>query len=287
MTGKAVEEIHPKITPFVKWAGGKRQLLDDLAKFFPKKYERYVEPFVGGGIMYLALQPQRAILGDTNEELMNCYMVVKEHLDELIEALLQYQQHVSDKDYYYSVRGQDPRSLTSVARAARFMYLNKTCYNGLYRVNRKGDFNVPFGKRERAPQLFNGDNLKAISRLLQTAELVAGDFEEIASQACAGDFVYFDPPYHRLSDKHSFTSYSINDFGEDDHKRLAQVFQQLDSNRCTVLLTNSDTPLVRNLYSGYVIEPVMTNRMINCKGSGRGNFPELIISNHGQSRLSL
>lgn len=287
VTEQPLKRVRLEVTPFVKWAGGKRQLLSKLSKFVPDEYNRYIEPFVGGGVVYLMLQPKRAILGDSNEELMNCYLAVKEYLDDLIQALAEHQQHVPDKEYYYSIRGQDPRSLSTVARAARFIYLNKTCYNGLYRVNRKGEFNVPFGKHDSAPQLFDEDNLKAISRVLQGAELSAGDFQDIVSHASAGDFVYFDPPYLRPSDKHSFTSYSINDFNEDDHNRLARVFQELDGKGCTVLLTNSDTPVVRTLYSGYVIEPVMTKRIINCKAGERGNFPELIISNHGQQRFPL
>lgn len=286
---EAPKRISLKVTPFVKWAGGKRQLLSRLTKFVPEKdkYNRYVEPFVGGGAVYLALQPQRAILGDSNEELMNCYKVVKDQLDELIQALLDYQSHVSDKGHYYSVRRQDLQSLTSVARAARFIYLNKTCYNGLYRVNQKGEFNVPFGKHERPPTLCNEDNLRAISQLLQNVELVAGDFAQTAARACKGDFVYLDPPYHRPPKINSFTSYSINGFGENEHKRLAKVFQELDRKGCIVVLTNSDTEFVHNLYDGYVVEPAMTSRMINCKGDKRGDFPELIISNRGQQRFSL
>jgi len=287
VTEQAPKRIRLEVTPFVKWAGGKRQLLDKLSKFFPDRFERYVEPFVGGGIVYLALQPERAILGDSNEELMNCYTVVKEQLDELIQALTDYQSHVSDKDYYYSVRAQDPRALTSVARAARFIYLNKTCYNGLYRVNRKGEFNVPFGKHERPPTLYDEDNLRAISQLLQNVELVAGDFTETAARTSKGDFVYLDPPYHRSPTINSFTSYSINGFGENEHECLAKMFQELDRKGCTVVLTNSDTEFVRNLYNGYVIEHVTTSRMINCKGDKRGDFPELIISNRRQNRLPL
>lgn len=287
MKRQVLKETRPKIAPFVKWAGGKRQLLSPLTKFFPDEYERYIEPFVGGGSVYFSLQHERAILGDSNRDLMNCYTVIKEHLDELIQALHGYQQHVADKDYYYTIRAQKPDILSPVEQAARFIYLNKTCYNGLYRVNQKGEFNVPFGKHERPPTLYDGDNLREISQLLQNAELIEGDFGETALLASEGDFVYLDPPYYRTPKKNSFTSYSINSFGKKEHARLAKAFQELDNKGCIVVLTNSDKRFIRNLYRDYVIKPVMTNRMINCKGSGRGNFPELIISNRGQQKFSI
>lgn len=291
LTEQASERIHLKATPFVKWAGGKRQLIAALSKFFPHKYERYVEPFVGGGAVYLVLQPERAILGDSSEGLMNSYNVVKEHADELIEALGRHQRHVLDKEYYYSIREQNAALLDNVARAARFIFLNKTCYNGLYRVNQQGRFNVPFGKHERAPKLYDEDNLRAISRLLQNADLVVRDFSDTALLASKGDFVYLDPPYHRQSNASNFTSYSRDDFRDEDHVHLAEIFQTLDRRGCTVLLTNSDTELVRELYKdkGYVMESVPANRTINSKPAERGNFRVLLISNYeplyGQPRL--
>lgn len=286
-----VEEFpKSKLIPFVKWAGGKRQLLRDLQRFFPAKVERYVEPFVGGGVVYLALQPDRAILGDSNEELMNCYAVVKDHVNELIKTLNRYTPYVLDKEFYYRIRNKDTNSLDRVARAARFIFLNKTCYNGLYRVNQKGKFNVPFGKHERPPKLYDEDNLKAISRLLQNAELVAGDFSKTALLISPGDFVYLDPPYHRLPNASSLTSYSTDDFTDEDHARLAETFQTLDRLGCSVVLTDSDTERVRELYKGYVTESVPANRMINSKPAERGNFRVLLISNYepryGQRDLS-
>lgn len=278
-----------RLTPFVKWAGGKTQLLPHIRRFFPAegKYKRYVEPFVGGAAIYLALQPERAILGDISKELMSCYVAVRDHIDELIEALNSHSSHVLNKHYYYFIRGQDPDNLDSVARAARFIFLNKTCYNGLYRVNRKGQFNVPFGKHERPPKLYDEANLRPISELLKNAELVAEDFSETALRASAGDFVYLDPPYHRPSNANNFTSYSSNGFDEKEHVRLAEVFEALDRRGCRVLLTNSDTGRVRELYEGYVMESVIAKRTINCKSEGRGDFRVLLISNYGQGRFPL
>lgn len=278
-----------KVTPFVKWAGGKRQLLPRLAKFFPDKFETYVEPFVGGGIVYLALQPDRAILGDSSQELMNCYSIVRDHVDELVEALSGHQRYVLDKEYYYSLRQQNTALLDNVARAARFIFLNKTCYNGLYRVNRQGQFNVPFGKHERPPKLYDEANLRAISQLVQNVELVVGDFSKTALLASVGDFVYLDPPYHRLSNANNFTSYSSDDFGENEHVRLAQIFETLERRGCNVLLTNSDTERVRELYKGYAMESVPANRTINSKPAERGNFRVLLISNYEarQRRFSI
>lgn len=274
-------ETRHKLTPFLKWAGGKRWLLPHVKNLLPDKAERYVEPFVGGGVIYLALEPERAILGDSNGELMNCYVAVRDHVDELIEALNGYSLHVLDEEYYYSIRNGDTVAADCVAQAARLIFLNKTCYNGLYRVNREGRFNVPFGKYERPPRLYDEANLRGVSELLKKAQLVTGDFSSTVLLASAGDFIYLDPPYHHLANSGSFTSYSSNGFKERDHIRLARTFKALDRQGCSILLTNSDTELVQELYKDYVIERVITNRTINCKGRQRGDFRVLLISNYG------
>lgn len=268
-----------KLAPFVKWAGGKRQLLREIKSLSPRSFGRYIEPFVGGGVVYLTLRPRRAVLGDANIDLIECYAVIRNHVDELIEALCTYASHVLDEQFYYRVRGQDVAKLCAIERAARFIFLNKTCYNGLYRVNRSGHFNVPFGKHDRPPHLFDEVNLRAISHLLQNAELLACDFEKTVASALKSDFVYFDPPYHHPTNSH-FTAYSINGFGEEDHVRLAKVFHTLHERECKLLLSNSATNLVLELYKDFTIIPVMTNRSINCVASKRRNFPQVLIMNY-------
>jgi DNA adenine methylase len=268
-----------KLVPFVKWAGGKRQLLCTIKGFSPKSFGRYIEPFVGGGVVYLTLRPTQALLSDTNIDLIDCYAVIREHVDELIETLCTYAPHVLDEQFYYQVRSQDASKLCAVERAARFIFLNKTCYNGLYRVNSSGHFNVPFGKHDRPPYLFDEVNLRSISQLLRSAELLACDFEKTAVTASKGDFVYFDPPYHHPTNSH-FTAYSINGFCEKDHVRLATIFHMLHKRECKVLLSNSATNFVFELYKDFTIIPVMTNQPINCIASKRRNFQQVLIMNY-------
>lgn len=263
----------------MKWAGGKRQLLRQIKNFSPKHFEKYIEPFVGGGVVYLTLRPSRAVLGDTNGDLIECYTVIREHVDELIEALCTYVPHISDERFYYRVRGQDTAKLNNIERAARFIFLNKTCYNGLYRVNRRGYFNVPFGKNYRPAHLFDEVNLRAISRFLQNAQLLACDFEKTLATASKGDFVYFDPPYHHPTNSH-FTAYSTNGFNDGDHVRLAKAFRTLHDKGCKLVLSNSATHLVLELYKDFRTTRVMTTRSINCVASKRSNFPQVLITNY-------
>lgn len=270
-----------KLKPIVKWAGGKRQLLRTLRQYYPNNFHRYIEPFLGGAVIYLTLKPNLAVLGDSNEDLIDCYTTVKDQVDELIKALENYAPHVLDRGFYYEVRDRNAADLAPVERAARFIFLNKTCYNGLYRVNRDGKFNVPFGKHERPPRLYDEANLRGVSLLLQNAELVAGDFEETVQCASEGDFLYLDPPYHRSNNSH-FTAYSVNGFTENDHVRLARTFRALHARGCKLLLCNSDTRLVRELYHDFVVIPVITSRAINCIAGRRSGFPEVLIANYGQ-----
>jgi DNA adenine methylase len=269
------------LRPIVKWAGGKRQLLPTLRQFYPKNFHRYIEPFLGGAIMYLTLKPSLAVLGDSNRDLIDCYTTVRDRIDELIKALENYAPHVLDKEFYYGVRDRDAADLAPVERAARFIFLNKTCYNGLYRVNRNGRFNVPFGKHKRPPRLYDETNLRGVALLLQNAELVTGDFEETVQCASEGDFLYLDPPYHRSGNSH-FTAYSVNGFTENDHVRLAKIFRTLHARGCKLLLCNSDTILVRELYRDFVVIPIITSRAINCVAEKRNGFPEVLIVNHGE-----
>ncbi|OGN96800.1 MAG: hypothetical protein A2Z77_00135 [Chloroflexi bacterium RBG_13_51_36] len=272
------------VRPIVKWAGGKGQLLPTLRQFYPTNFRRYIEPFAGGAVIYLTLKPSLAILGDSNRDLIECYTMVRDKIDELIKALKTYAPHVADKEFYYEVRDRNATDLTLVERAARFIFLNKTCYNGLYRVNRDGKFNVPFGKHERPPRLYDEVNLRGVSLLLRNAELVAGDFEETVQCASEGDFLYLDPPYHRSGNSH-FTAYSVDGFTENDHMRLARTFRTLHARGCKLLLCNSDTNLVRELYRDFMVIPVITNRAINCISEKRSGFPEVLILNHGEGHL--
>ena len=269
--------------PFVKWAGGKSQLLPKLRGYVPQFYRRYYEPFVGGGAMYFSLQAEHSVISDLNGELINAYQVVKNSVEELIQSL---RQHINEEDYYYHVREWSPLELTPTERASRFVFLNKTCYNGLYRVNQSGGFNVPFG-RYANPTICDEQGLRVASAALRTAEVSEADFEFAVSEANENDFVYLDPPYVPLSETSNFTTYTASGFGADEQIRLASVVQQLSHRRCRVLLNNSDTPAVRKLYADYNINVAMVSRSINSDGNGRGAVRELIITNYDSRTFTL
>jgi DNA adenine methylase len=276
-------------SPFVKWAGGKKQLLAQYEPYFPVGFRKYVEPFAGGGAVFFYLYRQGrlagkspAILVDRLEELINCYRVIQGHVEDLIAALQAHKPHKGDPDYFYEVRhwdrSPDYGQRSNVERAARFIYLNRTCYNGLYRVNQRGQFNVPFG-RHRNPTICDVDNLRVVCQALQGVTLLVGDFERCLDLVEAGDLVYLDPPYHPLSDTANFTSYTSGDFGIEDQRRLAVLFRELDRRGCCVMLSNSCTELVRDLYHGYEQVQVQAARAISSKASGRRGIPELLIVN--------
>ncbi|MFZ5649961.1 MAG: DNA adenine methylase [Bacillota bacterium] len=261
--------------PVIKWAGGKRRLLARYSEFFPHRFGTYHEPFLGGGAVFFHLSPPAAVLSDSNEELINMYRVVKTEVESLIEDL---SRHLNDRDYYYRVRDMDTNSLTGVQRASRLIYLNKTCYNGLYRVNRKGRFNVPFG-RYNNPRIVDEETLLAASRALQGADLLKADFGVVLENARPGDFVYFDPPYHPLSRTAYFTDYTDSPFGPKEQERLSGIFDRLCGRGCLVMLSNSDTPFIRELYGRYSsgIIPLTASRSINSKADRRGPVGELLI----------
>ncbi|MCL7451472.1 MAG: DNA adenine methylase [Anaerolineae bacterium] len=277
-----------RVTPFVKWAGGKGQLLAQFEAHLPVRFEAYVEPFVGGGALFFHLYNQglldgkRAVLIDQLEELINCYRVVQGQVEELIAELQRHEPYKTDADHYYTVRAWDRRpdyaQRSDVERAARFIFLNRTCYNGLYRVNRRGQFNVPFG-RYRNPKVCDVQNLQAASRALQDVTLIVGDFDRCLEVATGADLVYLDPPYHPLSSTANFTSYTSAGFGLEDQRRLARVFEALDRRGCQVMLSNSDTPFVQGLYEGYEQTEFQAIRPISSKGDGRGAISELLITN--------
>jgi len=269
-----------KATPLLKWAGGKSQLLAQMDPYFPKEFEVYVEPFLGGAAVFFHLLPSRATLSDSNDELMNVFRVVRDRPDELIMALDGHYPHRKNQEYYYRVRALDTEDMTSVDRAARTIFLNKTCYNGLYRVNSAGKFNVPFGKYKN-PSLYDRDNIHAASVALRGKTLMVADYKKACGEADRGDFIYLDPPYHPLSRTASFTSYTKEAFGEKEQAELASVFKKLDKRGCKVMLSNSSTSLIQSLYDGYHIASMKATRAINCKPSGRKAIEELLIMNYG------
>jgi len=264
--------------PFVKWAGGKRQLLDELTQGMPY-FENYHEPFIGGGALFFRLESmnkiKRAYLSDSNAELINTYSIIKNEVFELMSELAS-PLYVNDEAAYYKIRASKPK--TNVERAARFIYLNKTAFNGLYRVNSSGGFNVPFG-RYGNPKILDSQNLMLVHRALQKDELYCGDFTIALKNAKRGDFVYFDPPYFPISKTSNFTGYTKDGFGENEQKKLLKTYKELDSKGCFVLLSNSYSDFISELYSEFEPEIVHASRMINCKGDRRGKIKELIVRN--------
>jgi DNA adenine methylase len=269
--------------PFLKWVGGKGSLLNQLGEFFPHEIDRYVEPFLGGGAVFFHLKHRfpdmRALLRDSNKELINCYRAVRDRPEELMQLLDEQSKafRAGGDDYFYGVRKQ--HDLTDdLVRAARTIFLNKTCFNGLWRVNAKGEFNTPVGSN-KAPNLYSRENLLAASAALQDAQLEAQDFRKVVEEAHRGDFIYFDPPYLPISAYSDFKRYTPDQFHEADQVELARVFRELDAKGCRVVLSNSDHPRTRELYSGFPIQIVSAPRFINCKPGGRGNVSELVVSN--------
>jgi DNA adenine methylase len=251
-------------------------LLAQYQPLFPQRFGRYFEPFVGAGAVFFHLNPEEAHLSDVNPELVNAYQVIRDHVEELISILGGYQH---DKDFYYALRAQDPATLSPVERAARIIYLNKTCFNGLYRVNRRGQFNVPFGDYKN-PRILDEAGLRAAQAALQGVSVTHQGFDAVLAEAKSGDFVYFDPPYHPLSPTASFTSYAADDFGPEDQIRLAAVFRRLDAKGVKLMLSNSDTPFIRDLYEGFHIQQVWAPRAINRDAAKRKGVAEVVVTNY-------
>jgi DNA adenine methylase len=271
--------------PFLKWAGGKGQLLPQLAPLLPdwSRVRRYFEPFLGGGAVYFHVRPLlgrgKAVLADSNASLIETFAAVRDHVDELITALAAHRREHSEA-YFYRVREADPAALPSDwDRAARFIYLNKTCFNGLHRVNSRGLFNVPFG-RYANPGILDEAALRGCSAALRHTDLRVANFEAVTRTARAGDFIYFDPPYDPLTKTAAFTSYTRKLFGEDDQARLADVFRKLGGRGCLVMLSNSDTPFIRRLYRGFGIVEVQARRNINSRPDARGPIGEVVVRNY-------
>ena len=266
--------------PIVKWVGGKRQLMFELLKNLPKSYNRYFEPFIGGGELFFELQPDNAYISDMNEELINLYFVVRDSVDELVHDL---NKHEISKEYFLKIRNLDRMEkyfkLSNVERASRFIYLNRTCFNGMYRVNSKGEFNVPFGNYKN-PRIIDENNLLNCSELLKKTEIKCADFSEIIHKVQKGDFVYFDPPYVPLNETSSFTSYTKDGFDIDMQFKLRDVCDELDSMGVKFMLSNSDTKLVNELYVNYNIKKVFASRQINANANGRGKITEVLVKNY-------
>jgi DNA adenine methylase len=271
--------------PFLKWVGGKQQLLHQFERFFPTKFRRYFEPFLGGGAVFFHLwstgrTPPRVFLFDNNPELINAYVTVRDEVDELVDRLKRHQR-LHSKSYYYKIRNLDRESgsLSDVERAARTVYLNRTCYNGLFRVNSKGQFNVPIGSYA-SPQILLEPVIRGASAALQGVTVELRDFNSISSLGQRGDFFYFDPPYDPLTKTASFTSYTADDFGENEQRALANVVGDLSEKGAYVMLSNSKTPLVLELYEEFRIETVQARRAVNSDSAGRGCIEEVVVLNY-------
>jgi DNA adenine methylase len=272
------------VAPFVKWVGGKRQLIPEIINNLPNdiKNLKYFEPFIGGGAILFHLQPKSAVINDYNDELINVYLMVKNHLEELIIDL---KKHENNSDYFYKIRGIDRtdefKKLTSIQRASRVIFLNKTCYNGLYRVNSAGEFNTPFG-RYKNPNIVNEPTLKAVSKYLNNNDISinCGDYSEILKLADRKSFVYLDPPYHPISESSNFTGYVQGGWNLNDQIRLRDTCDFLNERGIRFLLSNSSSQEIKKIYNDYRIITVKANRAINSNSAKRGDIDEVLIKNY-------
>jgi len=280
--------ISEKPKPFVKWVGGKRQLLTQfrLLNLYPPENfnpitSKYFEPFVGGGAVFFDLQPEKAMLSDLNTDLITTYTVIKNNVNELISSLKELEMK-RDIESFLHIREQNPENLTVVEVASRFIYLNRTCFNGMYRVNSKGKFNVPYGKYSN-PTICDEENLRRVSNVLKYVEIIQQDYKEVLKQAQKNDFIYFDPPYYPMSITASFTSYTSMPFLKKEQIELRDIFMELHDRKCFVMLSNSDTPFIHEIYSdfeGIRITKVSAGRAINSNASKRGKITEVVVTNY-------
>lgn len=272
------------VSPFLKWVGGKRQIMPEIIKHLPPRITGYTycEPFLGGGAVLFNLQPRNAIINDFNLELINVYQVIRNNLEELLVDL---RQHINDADYFYNLRGLDRTAeyvnLTDVQKASRVIFLNKTCFNGLYRVNNSGEFNSPFGRYVN-PNIVNEPTLRAVSNYLNlnNIQFRNGDYAQVLIEADRNTFVYLDPPYHPVSASSNFTGYVQGGWGEADQIRLREVCDELNERNVKFLLSNSSTKFIIDQYQDYHISTVKANRAINSNGAKRGEVDEVLIRNY-------
>ena len=282
---KALSIVKNKlVSPFLKWVGGKRQSISSILKYLPQNVGsyNYIEPFVGGGALLFHLQPQTAKINDLNSELINVYNIIKNNIDELLDDL---KKHKNNADYFYKIRSLDrsPKyhQLSEVQRASRIIFLNKTCFNGLYRVNNAGEFNTPYG-RYKNPNIVNEPTLKAVNKYLNAnnIEVFSLDYENVLTAATKNSFVYLDPPYHPVSESSNFTGYIQGGWSSRDQERLKSVCSSLDKKGIKFLLSNSSTAFIKNLYKNYSIVTIRANRTINSDGEKRGEVDEVLIRNY-------
>lgn len=273
--------------PFVKWVGGKGRLVAELAKYYPTEYNDYYEPFAGGGAVFFSLNPKKAHINDLNEVLISLYNFIKKDVDRVIVTLRMLQ------DEYYSLSTLDEKKELYLKKRSEFnelangsfekavllIFLNKTCFNGMYRENSKGGFNVPFGKHEK-PTICDEDNLRAVAEVLKHVTITHSSYEVLTSKAKPGDFIYFDPPYHPLNTTSSFTSYQAGGFSAEDQQKLRDELKRLSDLGCKVMLSNSDAPLINELYKDFNIHKIYAARAINSKGDGRGKILEVLVTNY-------
>jgi DNA adenine methylase len=277
--------MNEKLTPFVKWAGGKKQLLAQLIARMPEYSGTYYEPFIGGGAMLLALQPQRAVMNDVNVQLLNIYIQLKQNAENVIAEVEKLDTVVCNREYYLSVRKQYNQKISDNILdpecAALMIWLNKHCFNGLYRVNSKGLFNVPYNNKTKGPSI-DAHNLRRMGQYLNDAdvEIRHGDFEAACHDVKAGDFVYFDSPYIPVSATSNFTDYTKNGFSFDEHRRLADLFRHLDEKYVHLMLSNHDVPLIYEWYEGFHIEAIRVRRAINRDGTKRMGKEVIVTNNH-------
>ena len=275
-----------KAKPFVKWVGGKRQLIAQFREkhfLLPSQFNQttntYYEPFVGGGAVFFEVLPERAVLSDMNAELVITYNAIKNDVEKLMLSL---KEHIHSKDYFLELRAKDIRKLKDIEAASRFIYLNRTGFNGLYRVNKSGQFNVPFGSYKN-PVICDENNLRAVSKVLKNVSILHQDYKHVLKTAQPGDFIYFDPPYFPVSKTASFTSYTAGSFLEKEQIELRDAFVELHKRGCFVMLSNSDTPFINELYadiSDVTIHKVSAGRAINSNASGRGKITEVVVTNY-------
>lgn len=276
--------IDKKISPAIKWAGGKTQLLNIITENLPDSYNNYYEPFIGGGAVLLSVKHEKALINDINEQLINLYIQIRDSVDDVLNKINNLDSVPCTKEFYYSIREQYNQKILSGEKdaqaAALMIWLNKHCFNGLYRVNSKGLFNVPFNNRVKGKSV-DESNIRAISDYLNQAKvnITCMDFEEACTTVSAGDFVYFDSPYVPESETAYFTDYAKGGFSLEDHKRLSKLFKCLDEKGAKIMLSNNDVPLVRELYEGYKIQSFAVKRMIN-RNANKRTGKEVLITNY-------
>lgn len=278
-----------KAKPFLKWVGGKGQLLEQFQTLLPKKFNKYYEPFIGGGAVFFSINPKRAHINDINKTLTQTYIHIKEDTEKIVKSLKRLENEFLSKNkderkiFYYSLRDKyNALPAEDFKRAIYFLFFNKTAFNGVYRENSKGGFNVPMGSYVN-PKIVDEENIRNVAEVLKNTKITSGSFTDAVKNAKAGDFVYFDPPYHPLSETSSFTSYSKDSFSKEDQIKLRDLFIELDKKGVYVMLSNSSAPFIKEIYAGYTQIPVYANRMINSKSDKRGKISEVVILNYQPS----